>query len=267
MSCRPAIERGVSPREVSLVERLKDLAVTLCLWGYFTLGFVGLFAPRYVLAGFFSADRHEAFQRLNHRFYKGFFRLLECLIPLQHWEIGDDVRLIRSSIVVSNHVSYIDPILLISFFEKHTTIAKASLFDIPVFGTMLALSGYIPSRATSRLGGVMIDGLNRLDALLAKGANLIVFPEGTRSRGGGVGRFRRGVFTLAIRMKAPIKVVAIRGSETLFQPGKFLFNTCRPNTVSVDLVADIPTEVDGVAVGVGSLMADVRRRLEAHLNR
>ncbi len=265
MSSRSTTGRGASPRGATRAERLKDLAITLCLWGYFTIGFVGFFAPRYFLAALFSADRREAFQRLNHRFYKGFFRLLKWLAPLQHWEIADDVRHIRSSIVVSNHVSYIDPILLISLFEKHTTIAKARLFDIPVFGTMLALSGYIPSQANSRHGGVMIDGLSRLDSLLAGGGNLIVFPEGTRSKDGGMGRFRRGVFTLAKRMRVPIKVVAVQGSETLFQPGKFLFNTCRANTVTVELVADIPTEIDGIAVGVGSLMADVRRRLEAHL--
>jgi len=56
------------------IKPLMDVIVTLLLWGYFTLGFVLLFAPRYAAATFRRADREAAFPRLNCRFLQRFFR-------------------------------------------------------------------------------------------------------------------------------------------------------------------------------------------------
>lgn len=241
---------------------LKDLAVTLILWTYFTLGFAVFFAPRYLWARATARDRQKAFQRLNQMFYRGFFGLVRRLIPRQEWRIAEAVRNIRSSVIVCNHVSYLDPILLISLYERHTTIAKARLFDIPVFGTMLALSGYLPSEAGGRYADRMLSGIETLGAHLSEGGNLIVFPEGTRSRSGRMGSLRKGGFKIARRFDAPINVVRIRNTNRLFQPGRFLFNTGISNSIQVDLVACIDPRKEGASRTTEGLMSLVRRILE-----
>ncbi len=202
-----------------------DLAVTLALWGYFTLGFVVLFSPLYLGATVFSRDREIAFQRLNHYFYRGFFRLLKVLVPGIAWSVDRRIADIAGAVVVCNHRSYLDPLLLISLFPRHKTIVKHRLFGIPLFGRMLKSAGYIPSNARGALAESMLGQIQALPGYLQKGGVLFVFPEGTRSRDGNLGQFNPGAFKLARRCGVPLAVLAARRTEKLFRPGKFLFNT------------------------------------------
>ena len=241
---------------------LLDLSITLLLWCYYTLGFVLFFAPFYFLVYCFAKKRRTAFQKLNHIFYKGFFGLIKLLIPSCRWQIPEAVRKIRSSVIVCNHRSYIDPILLISIYARHTTIAKARLFCIPVFGTMLSLSGYIPSTARGRFADLMVDRMEGMGRFLASGGNLFVFPEGTRSRDGRIGSLNKGAFKLAKMCKAPVKVLFIKNTDKLFMPGKFLFNAHRPNTVTVALVGEMNPDYRSDQFSINDLMVEVHVLLE-----
>ncbi len=71
------------------------------------------------------------------------------------------------------------------------------------------------------------------------GGNLFVFPEGKRSRDGRLGAFQKGAFTIAGRNKVPVKVLYIHNTDRLFTPGKFFFNTCTRNAVSVELLGTL----------------------------
>lgn len=243
--------------------KLVDLVVTLILWSYFTAGFVVLFAPFYVLSALLASDRARAFQRLNHFFYRGFFRLCRITMPRHKWRIDPALATVRSCVVVSNHVSYIDPLLLISLFSRHTTIVKNRLFQIPIFGWMLTLSGYLPAYSQGALAGRMVEGLDRMPQFLASGGNLFVFPEGTRSRDGALGTFNTGAFKIVRACRAPLAVVRIENSDRLFTPGRFLFNTCRPNTIRVRLLARIEPPYESGEFSIKELMSRVRTLLEA----
>lgn len=253
-------DRRPSPTRVCI---LIDLLTTLLLWSYFTAGFVVLFAPFYLLAAMLASDRARAFQRLNHLFYRGFFRLCRLTMPRQKWRIDPAVTAVRSAVVVCNHVSYIDPLLLISLFARHTTIVKNRLLRIPIFGWMLELSGYLPATSEGRLAQRMVDRLEQMPGFLAAGGNLIVFPEGTRSRSGAVGDFNPGAFKIARLCRAPLAVVRIENSDRLFTPGRFLFNTCRANTITVQLLAQVTPTYDSAQFSVKELMGQVRALLEA----
>ena len=238
-----------------------DLLVTLLLWTYFTVGFVLLFAPFYILAAVVASDRTTAFQRLNHLFYRGFFLLCRVVMPRQRWCIDPALLRVRASVVVCNHVSYIDPLLLIALFARHSTIVKNRLFSIPVFGWMLGLSGYLPAASSGRLAARMIACMERMPDFLAAGGNLIVFPEGTRSRTGAVGDLNPGAFKIARLCRAPVSVVAIDNSDRLFTPGRFIFNTCRANTIRVRLLAHLSPDYDSQGFSTTALIEDVRELL------
>ena len=241
---------------------LLDLSVTLVLWSYYTLGFVLFFSPFYLLATIFSKNRQAAFQKLNHIFYKGFFGIIKRLIPACRWQIPKEVREIRSSVIVCNHRSYIDPILLISIYARHTTIAKARLFRIPIFGAMLSLSGYIPSEVGGRFVELMMDLMERMGGFIASGGNVFIFPEGTRSRDGRIGSLNKGAFKLAKICKAPVKVIFIQNTDKLFTPGKFLFNAHRPNVVTVSLVAEMNPDYRSDQFSINGLMEEAHALLE-----
>ena len=240
-----------------------DLAITLLLWSYYTLGYIVFFSPFYLTAYLFSKNREHSFQRLNHKFYKGFFALARIFIPKIKWHIPQDVLGIRSAVIVCNHISYLDSILMISLFERHKTIVKSRFFKIPIFRQVIELSGYIPSTADGRLSDLIIRNMEEMDQYLASGGILFTFPEGTRSRDGTIGPLNQGAFKIARLCKKPIKVLFVRNTNRLFQPGKFLFNTCSGDAITVDLLASIEPDYHGGRASVSKLIRQVRSLFEA----
>ncbi len=241
---------------------VSDLVVTLMLWSYFTLGFIFFFSPFYIGAYLFSENRENSFQRLNHHFCKGFFFLIRIFIPGQKWHIADKIKSIRSSVIVCNHLSYLDPLLLISLYPRHKTIVKSTFFSVPIFGWMLKRSGYIPSTSEGRLSELMIERIDAMDGYLSSGGNLFIFPEGTRSRDGTIGRLNKGAFKIARLCQTPIKVLYIRNTNKLFTPGKFLFNTLVSNIITVEPITGIEPDYQSNKFSISELMSQVRSLLE-----
>lgn len=239
-----------------------DFGVTIVLWTYFTIGFVVFFGPFYLLATIMAPDPHLHFQKLNHLFFQGFFKICRLLMPRQRWRMDPRLADVRSSVIVCNHISYMDTIVLIAQCPRHTTIAKNRLFGFPILGWLLRNSGYLPSAAEGKLADLMSRRLASMPAFLASGGNLIVFPEGTRSRDGRVGAFNAGAFKIARLCRAPLAVVRIRNTNRLFTPGKFLFNTCSANTHTLELLAQLTPDYGSTNFSLTDLMAQVRAILE-----
>ena len=239
-----------------------NLLVTVLMWLYFTVGFVLLFSWFYVWAYLFSKNRESAFQRLNHYFFRGFFLLLRGLTPGVKWRISRQIGTIQSSVVVCNHLSYLDPLLMIVLFPRHKTIVKSTFFKVPLFGWLMKQSGLIPSSSRGGLSTVMIERIEALDGFLASGGNLFIFPEGTRSRDGTLGSFNKGAFKIAGRCRAPIQVLKITGTGKLFTPGRYLFNAAASTTIAIELIGRIePGDGSGRAATTGT-MSKVRSLLE-----
>jgi 1-acyl-sn-glycerol-3-phosphate acyltransferase len=128
---------------------------------------------------------------------------------------------------------------------------------------MLQWSGYIPSSAEGRFADMMIQRLERMDAFLADGGNLIVFPEGTRSPNRSLGRFNKGAYKIARRCRAPIKVLFIRNTDRMFRRGSFSFDTRGPNTIRLERIGTIdPAAAAGETGSLSHVMATVREMLE-----
>lgn len=241
-----------------------DAVVTIVLWIYFTLGFVVFFSPVYMAAFFFSTDRRGAFQSLNHRFLRGFLLLLRTIVPGLTVEIDPRIFNLRSCVVVSNHRSYLDPVILVAVFKKHTTIVKSVFFRFPVFGRILSAAGYIPSEGDGRQASLLVERIRGMAEYLSEGGVLFVFPEGTRSRSGRIGPFNRGSFKIARRCNAALEVILITNTEKLFPPGRFLFNTCVENKIQVRWIGRILPDT-GKRSGIDDVMADVRTMMEENL--
>ena len=229
-------------RQWSAADRLFDLGVTLTCWLYFTLGFIVLFAPRYIASGLFSSRKEAAFQQYNRAFYRGFFLLLKAIAPRQRWQIDDRIASLRGSVIVCNHRSYLDPLLLIAHLERATTIVKSVFFTLPIFGGVIRTAGYLPATATGRFAGLMLARMETLPAYLASGGNLFVFPEGTRSRDGQIGTLNQGALKIARQCRVPVHVLCLENTDRLFTPGFFLFAARTPNQIRLQLIETIPAE-------------------------
>lgn len=218
------------------LDRGIDCIVTLICWTWFLLGFILFFSWRYLITALAVKDPEQAFQRFNSQFYRIFFRIVKTAAPRQRIEIDEKVAAIRSSVIVCNHLSYLDPLLLIALFQQQRTIVKTRFFKIPIFGWIITKAGYLPATSEGPFANLMIRQMDTMVPYLKAGGNLFVFPEGTRSRDGKLGNLNRGAFKIARICRAPIYVLEIRNTDKLFTPGKFLFNTRMKNNISVRII-------------------------------
>lgn len=246
------------PFPLGIFKPFIDLLVTLVLWTYYILGYIIFFSPFYLAAHLVARDREAAFQRMNHIFYRSFFALLKAISPGLEIRIDERISAIKSSVVICNHLSYLDPILMISLFERQKTVVKSDFFSYPVFGWLLKTSGYIPSTAEGDHSALMIERIEGMNDYLAAGGNLFIFPEGHRSRDGRLGPFNKGSFRIAKRCRAPISVLRISNTERLFAPGRFLFNTCTPVTIAVEMIGQINPDYNNESFSLFALMDEVR---------
>ncbi|MBW1636326.1 MAG: 1-acyl-sn-glycerol-3-phosphate acyltransferase [Deltaproteobacteria bacterium] len=217
-------------------DRLIDCAVTIICWTWFIFGFLLFFIWPYVIFALFSKNPEIHFQKLNSHFYRIFFRILKTSAPRQHFQIDEQVAAARSSVIICNHISYLDPLLLIALFSRQKTIVKTRFFSAPVFGWIIKKSGYFPATGEGRFSAMMIKEMETMADFLRDGGNLFVFPEGTRSRNGKIGEFHMGALKIARINQAPVLILQISNSDKLFPPGKFLFNTRRRNSIRVKII-------------------------------
>ena len=139
-------------------------------------------------------------------------------------------------VYAANHQSIYDiPILFWAIPRQLRIVAKASLGRVPFMGWHLRLAGHLLVDRDKPGAGI----LKRMRAIVAEHVSLIVFPEGTRSAGGTVGRFKGGVFLVAIEHGLPIVPVSLRGSHEVMRKGQL---TVRPGRVTVTIHAPVSTE-------------------------
>jgi 1-acyl-sn-glycerol-3-phosphate acyltransferase len=239
-----------------------DFAVTLLHWIYLVFGFAAFFSPFYLGALLLSANREVAFQKLNHIFFKSFFLLSRLLIPKLVLNISDQVRSMRSCVIVCNHLSYFDPLLFVSLFEKQKTIVKSTFFKVPVFGSILKTSGYIPSTSVGAFSSLMIERVGKMGDFLSSGGNLFVFPEGTRSKDGSIGKLNEGAFKIARRFRVPLKVCLIKNTNALYRPKNILLDTGIKKPIEIKLIGGIEPDCDGHRHSVSDLMSRTRLLFE-----
>ncbi len=239
--------------------RVVNFGLTLGLWIYFMLGYllltVVLFIPCYLAMKAGDA----VLQKLFHVHLKIFFVLVKLVSPGVRFAVSEEVRGLRSSIIVCNHLSYLDPIWLVSLFPRQTTIVKNTFFSVPIFGWFLRKAGYVPSSPTETYGPAMINHLEGIKRQLAAGGILFVFPEGTRGRNGRIAPFNRGVFSIARYCSTGVKLVLLRNTDRLFRPGSFSFETRGKFTVSMELIGSLTP--DDLANSSISAAADRARTL------
>ena len=138
-------------------------------------------------------------------------------------------------VFISNHQSIYDiPILFASLPFQVRIIAKASLGRFPFLGWHLQRTGHL---LVDRRDPHHTAILARWKGLVSHGLSLIVFPEGTRSLDGRVGRFRAGSFLLALEARLPIVPISVSGSRQVMRKGRL---TTSPGEVALTVHQPIP---------------------------
>ena len=127
-----------------------------------------------------------------------------------------------SYVFTPNHQGAFDIFLIYGFLGRNFKwMMKKSLRKIPFVGKACESAGHIfVDRSNPKS---MIRMIRQAEASLTKGVSLVVFPEGTRSKTGRLGAFKRGAFQLADDLQLPVVPVTINGSFDILPPkGKWI---------------------------------------------
>jgi 1-acyl-sn-glycerol-3-phosphate acyltransferase len=172
----------------------------------------------------------------------------------------EHLRDVRNTVIVANHVSHLDaPVLLQSLGIDYRAVAKKEVFQFPVLGAVLRRAGFIEVDRADRTQATR--AIARAVAALQAGACFLIFPEGTRSRTGELGPFKKGGFVVAMDAGSRILPVVLRGTRELMPRGGFRI---RPGTVTVRVLD--PIAVSSYSYGDrDALIDEVRDRMVAAL--
>lgn len=126
-------------------------------------------------------------------------------------------------LLVSNHQGMADIPLLLAYLPVHFRfVIKKELFKIPIFGWYLKKAGYLSIDRTSVLRGYRT--LEKVAEVIKTGESILIFPEGTRTKTGKLGKFKKGSLLPALKSGAPIIPIAISGVFNIIPPGTWLIN-------------------------------------------
>ncbi|KAF3450181.1 hypothetical protein FNV43_RR06261 [Rhamnella rubrinervis] len=121
------------------------------------------------------------------------------------------------AVYVSNHQSFLDIYTLLTLGRTFKFISKTSIFLYPVIGWAMFLLGIIPLKRMDNRS--QLDCLKRCMDLLRTGASVFFFPEGTRSKDGKLGAFKKGAFSVAAKTKVPVVPITLIGTGKLMPAG------------------------------------------------
>jgi len=125
----------------------------------------------------------------------------------------------RRCIFMCNHVSNLDPPVVLPLLPGHCSVLlKKELMRIPILGTAMRMGKFVPVERGHRREAAQASVAAAADALRS-GLNILVFPEGTRSKDGRLSTFKKGPFFLAQQTQAPIIPIALSGTQKMMRKG------------------------------------------------
>ena len=142
-------------------------------------------------------------------------------------------------VIVMNHNSLFDIVVLYFLRLEYRWVSKIEVVKAPYFGQFLYLHGDIlinRGRATQALEQLRAEGKMWLD----RGVSIAIFPEGTRSKTGQMGRFNPGAFDLAKRNEVEVLPIVLHGTRTVLRPKSILFNW--RNRITLQILDPISVE-------------------------
>ncbi len=148
------------------------------------------------------------------------------------------VRTGQPYLFLSNHQGNFDgPVLFYATGRNLRAVIKKEIMRIPILSSVLRAADFVPIARSDALKARA--GIDRASTLLKNGHSFFAFPEGTRSRTGKLGDFKKGVFVMAINAGVPVIPVTICNSRAIQPPGGYAI---MPGTIRVIFHEPIPTD-------------------------
>ncbi|MAH80481.1 MAG: 1-acyl-sn-glycerol-3-phosphate acyltransferase [Rickettsiales bacterium] len=206
---------------------------TIYCWMAVIIGFISFTITGLIFWPFFKEKQKQYYALASF-----FIRLLFTVTGIKVEIHGSEQLPKENIILVSNHQSLIDIFVLMAYFPKQITFfAKKELKNVPILGFNIVQMGHVlVDRAEGR------KALKQLDIIkdkLIEGKSIIIFPEGTRSKDGKIGPFKKGAFLLAHDTKKVLIPCYIKGSGKTLPKNKLWIT---PAKISIHLHAEVKND-------------------------
>jgi 1-acyl-sn-glycerol-3-phosphate acyltransferase len=194
---------------------IRIVASGACFLGFGLLGMLAslVFVPLlYLLPGGKCARERRA----QWAIHKGFGLLVSAfgvfsLVRITHADIGH-YRSTDASVIIANHPTYIDIVILLSLLPGAVCMVKNSVWNNPCMGPLVRAAGFFPNRDAAFF-------LKKASQAINEGKSVIIFPEGTRSWVDALQTFQRGAAQLALRSGSSITPILLAWTPPPLQRG------------------------------------------------
>ncbi|WP_375744438.1 1-acyl-sn-glycerol-3-phosphate acyltransferase [Corallococcus interemptor] len=169
-----------------------------------------------------------------------------------------------AAVLVSNHESLGDILVLFGLYRPFKWVSKAENFKLPLIGWNMRLNGYVPLIRGDHASVVrMMAGCERW---LSRGVPILMFPEGTRARDGKMKAFKDGAFTLCVQQRCPLIPMVLSGTALTLPKHPLVFQKtvhARVRVLEPIDPADFAGDVHALRDHVRDLMVREKARMES----
>jgi len=140
----------------------------------------------------------------------------QILIP-QHLNFPTQERLAKPSVIIANHESFLDILVLLGMYPKNILVTNDWVYNSPFFGKVVQYIGFYP------VSQGVEQAIPHLKQKIKEGYNICIFPEGTRSKTPKITRFHKGAFFIAQELQLDITPIVLHGyGHTLSKEDDFV---------------------------------------------
>jgi len=233
-------------RKIIYIHRIIAKLFCFAFFGSCSLGLaLGLFPIFHVLAGFSEKRFKVIVRNFNHHYFKLFVKVI-TVVGCMRLKVENKEQLanLKSKVVIANHPSLLDVVILFSLVPNADCIVKGSLIENK-FISLIVRNLYIPNNVP------FDEQLERARKSMEEGNNLIIFPEGTRSKPNQPWEFKKGAARFALYSQNDVVPVFFGGNEKIglrkhdkmlqFHPTqRYIYNLKVLPQISVEEYKDIP---------------------------
>jgi 1-acyl-sn-glycerol-3-phosphate acyltransferase len=184
---------------------------TLLFWPYLLISSIVLFCGALVL--FIATVAFDRRRALLHLYTCAWAYHYVRLLPLWRARFSgvENIRAGRTYVLVANHQSLGDILVLFGLFKHYKWVSKRVIFKVPFIGWNMRLNDYV---------GLLRGDPKSIEQMmqecrvhLRRGSSVMMFPEGTRSTDGEIKSFKHGAFTLASELGLAVVPLVIDGTR------------------------------------------------------
>jgi 1-acyl-sn-glycerol-3-phosphate acyltransferase len=210
--------------------------LSLVFWIFLTLTSILLYPVALLIwAVTLPFDRRRV---LLHKFTCFWASLYSWLNPAWPVKIEgrDRIRRDEAYVMVANHLSLLDILVIFRLFSHFKWVSKIENFRVPFIGWNMSLNRYIKLKRGDRAS--VTEMLKSCERTLDDGNSIMMFPEGTRSTTGEMRAFKPGAFEIAVKSGRPILPIAIQGTADALPKRGFVLRGRHP--IRITILEEIP---------------------------